>query len=159
MPFLQSFKVSRPDTFPVKDKLALFRKSLEGIWLLERTFSTGEKLTGKAVFECISDTAFLLHEEGELHLANGTRLEAKREWYWFFEAPDVLEITYDKARKEPYHLLAIRSEDGILCADAEHFCGRDVYTGHYRLAVKRLEIRQTVKGPVKDYEVTSVYSK
>ncbi len=134
-------------------------KSLAGSWVLEREISTGETLSGKAVFERISNTAFLLREVGELTLLNGSSIPASRNWFWYLSENSVLEITYDEARLQDYHLISLSSEDDGWTGSAQHLCGADIYSGEYCFFNNSFEINQTVKGPNKDYSVTSFYSK
>ena len=134
-------------------------KSLSGLWNLKRDISTGETLIGKAVFESISDTAFLLHEEGQLVLMNQTQIPASRNWYWNLSDENTLEITYDEARLEEYHLVNLISSESGWHGEAQHLCGSDLYCGEYSFKENGFEIIQTVKGPKKDYMVRSFYSK
>lgn len=133
--------------------------SLTGSWLLEREISTGEKLRGKAVFEVISDTAFLLCEEGELKLQNGLTIPAIKSWYWHLLEPAILNITYDEAGLEDYHRVSLKLNDYTRLGCAEHLCGGDVYLGDYRFSPNHFEISHTIKGPNKNYSVRSFYSK
>lgn len=126
---------------------------------MERKISTGEKLIGKAVFENISDTAFLLREEGELLLLSGSVINASRQWYWHLCEGDGLEVTYDSKRAEAYHSLKPKLEEGLWQGTADHLCGADCYQGYYWFGENKFGIDQTIKGPAKDYKVQSVYSK
>lgn len=132
-------------------------KSLTGSWFLERKISSGETLNGKAVFEAISDTAFLMREEGELTLVNGSRINASRQWYWHFNNPNTLQITYDAAGHQDYHLIALRYKQGLWRGQAGHLCDADLYQGYYQFCNNQFEIKQTVKGPAKDYRICSIY--
>jgi len=134
-------------------------KSLEGSWNLDRKISTGEILSGRAVFEPVSDTVFLLREEGYLTLSNGRVIVASRNWYWHLSKKQTLEITYDEARKQDYHLVELKNDSSIWVGTAEHLCGDDLYAGHYRFFENRFEVTQAIKGPNKDYSVSSHYSK
>lgn len=134
-------------------------KSLAGSWSLERNISTGEKLNGKAVFESISDTAFLLREEGELKLLNGTVIPASRNWFWHLLNNSTFEITYDEDRLQDYHLLHMSQAEECWSGSSKHLCGEDLYSGMYRFFENRFEITQMIKGPNKDYSVSSIYSK
>lgn len=134
-------------------------KSLAGSWRLKREISTGERLEGKAVFEAISDTAFLLREEGELVLLNKAQIPAARTWFWYLCDGEVLEVTYDEARLEKYHLINLVRCETVWYGEAKHLCGLDIYSGEYEFFKDHFEIRQTVKGPNKDYSVFSVYHK
>ncbi len=134
-------------------------KSLAGSWALERKISTGETLNGKAVFELVSSTAFLLHEEGELKLLSGLEIPASRNWFWHLSDNTDLEITYDEARLQDYHLINLHKREDYWIGSAQHLCGADLYSGEYLFSEDRFEITQTVKGPQKDYFVISIYSK
>ena len=132
-------------------------KSLEGLWKLKREISTGETLDGKAAFEPISSAAFLMREEGQLVLSNKIEIPAARTWYWHLCDGEVLEVTYDKARLEDYHLVNLERSGACWHGKAKHLCGSDLYSGEYSFNVNGFAIIQTVKGPKKDYSVKSVY--
>lgn len=134
-------------------------KSLEGSWKLKREISTGETLDGKAVFEAISNTAFFMREEGQLILMNQTQIPASRNWYWHLSDENTLEISYDAARLEEYHLVNLISSQSGWHGEAQHLCGFDLYSGEYSFYENGFEIIQTVKGPKKNYTVRSSYSK
>ena len=134
-------------------------KSLSGLWNLKREISTGERLVGKADFEFISKSAFLLREEGDLTLANGVTIAASRNWYWHLSESQILEITYDKTRDQDYHLIHINRDWKSWFGEAKHLCGADLYSGEYRFYENGFEIKQAIKGPNKDYTVVSRYSK
>ena len=134
-------------------------KSLSGSWNLKREISTGDTLIGKAVFEPVSDTAFLLREEGELALSNGQNIQASRNWYWHLESVSTLEITYDALRVEPYHLVKLSKSEICWSGRANHLCGEDNYLGDYQFFEDRFTINQSVRGPNKNYSVASSYSK
>jgi hypothetical protein len=134
-------------------------KSLEGSWRLKREISTGETLDGKAVFKVISNTAFLMREEGQLVLMNQTQIPASRSWYWHLSDENTLEITYDAARLEEYHLVKLAASEKGWHGEAQHLCGADLYCGEYSFYENGFEIIQIVKGPKKDYTVRSFYSK
>jgi len=134
-------------------------KSIAGSWLLEREISTGETFHGKAVFEHISKSAFLMREEGQLVLSDKKEISASRNWYWHLSDENTLEITYDEAALQNYHLLSLDKFKAGWCGTAKHLCGSDLYSGDYKFYEKRLEITQTIKGPKKSYVVSSIYSK
>jgi len=137
----------------------IYFKSLAGSWTLKREISTGEIFIGKAVFESTSSTVFLMREEGDLTLSNGQVIQASRNWYWHLVNANSLEITYDEARVEDYHLIEFSKDDTSWNGIAHHLCGADHYSGEYKFSEESFEIIQTVKGPKKDYIVSSIYSK
>lgn len=132
-------------------------KSLEGSWRLKREISTGETLEGKAVFEAISNAAFLMREEGQLILLNKVQIPAARLWYWHLCDGDILEVTYDQTRLETYHLVNLERSEIGWHGEAQHLCGSDLYSGEYSFNENGFEIIQSVKGPKKDYLVRSIY--
>lgn len=134
-------------------------KSLAGCWRIERKISTGEILIGKAVFEAISDTAFLLSETGELTLKDGQKIAASRDWFWALSGKSRLEITYDEERLLDYHLINLQHEDNRWIGSAKHLCSDDLYSGEYYFSENCFEIHHTIKGPNKNYSVMSIYSK
>ena len=158
MPSFQNCKACLSDKCMSKRFEPLF-KSLVGCWLLERKISSGERLIGKAVFEPVSDTVFLLCEEGELSLLNGSKVHASRKWYWHLDVNNVLEITYDARRAEPYHRISLVLKDDLWQGQADHLCGADCYQGLYRFCKNEFGVDQTIKGPAKNYTVQSLYSK
>lgn len=134
-------------------------KSLAGSWMLKREISTGETLIGRADFDMISKSVFLMREEGQLILQNKVEIPAARTWYWHLCDGDMLEVTYDEARDEKYHLIGLEYSKTGWQGKAQHLCGSDLYSGDYAFFEERFEITQTVKGPKKDYTVLSIYSK
>ncbi len=134
-------------------------KLLSGSWNLKREISTGEKLIGKADFELISKSAFLLREEGDLTLVSGAIIPASRNWFWHLSKFRTLKITYDEACDQEYHLINLNWDSDRWFGEAQHLCGSDLYTGEYRFYDYGFEIKQIIKGPNKNYEVLSAYSK
>lgn len=134
-------------------------KLLSGSWNLKREISTGETLTGKADFEFISESAFLMCEEGDLILISGAIIPASRNWYWHLSKPQALAITYDEACEQAYHHVLLKYDDNAWIGKAQHLCGSDLYIGEYRFYDNGFEIKQIIKGPSKNYEVISAYSK
>ena len=130
-----------------------------GVWSLERKISSGENLNGKAVFERVSHTVFLLREEGELTLQNGTSINAARDWYWHLLSSQELEITYDETGQEKYHLLDLSLKNDNWLGSSDHLCGDDHYFGSYKFDINSFQIKQTIKGPNKNYSVESNYFK
>ena len=132
-------------------------KSLAGSWSLERKISTGETFNGKAVFEPISGTAFLMREEGILVLNNGANVPASKYWYWHIADNAILEISYDEEKDQPYHHVNLSGDKSGWSGSAEHLCGADLYSGSYRFSKDRFMINQTIKGPNKDYSLITSY--
>jgi len=133
--------------------------NLVGEWYLARTVSTGETLTGKAVFKPLSELCLLMHEEGELELQNGTFVHASRDWYWHLPQADQLAITYDKCGLENYHAMEMVARCGRWFGEAKHLCGEDVYSGSYMFSNDGFEINHSVRGPQKNYSLISRYGK
>ena len=134
-------------------------KSLAGSWSLERKISSGETFNGKAVFEAVSNTAFLMQEEGVLSLTSGKSVPASKCWYWHCSDNMILEITYDQEKNQPYHLVNLIENETGWFGSAKHLCGADNYCGEYQFSVDQFSINQTVKGPNKDYSVSSTYKR
>lgn len=130
-----------------------------GKWNLTRDVSSGERFLGSARLEQIGDSTLRLEEAGRLELPDGTFLPASRSWLWEFASANQLDILYDEEPPRLYHSLKLKREDGTLFGVADHVCGDDLYHGTYEIGMNLIKTCQTVKGPAKDYEVTSVYSK
>lgn len=133
--------------------------SLAGSWSLERVISTGEILNGKAEFETLSGSAFLMQEEGVLLLKSGATIPASRNWFWHLKDQAILEITYDEEKLQDYHRMSVLDGDVGWSGSAEHLCGVDLYSGEYKFFEDGFAINQTVKGPQKDYSVASIYKR
>ena len=78
---------------------------LAGQWRVERRSSDGSSFTGDAVFARREDGSFQLEETGNLRLANGQSLPARRGWIWSFcpgngEAGDAVEIRATKDQQQ-----------------------------------------------------------
>lgn len=136
---------------------------LAGQWRVERRSSDGSSFTGDAVFARREDGSFQLEETGNLRLANGQSLPARRGWIWSFcpgngEAGDAVEIRYsEEAGGGPYHRFQPGEEAGIWTGKAEHVCGQDVYYAVYRLGSDSFDIDHDVTGPAKDYRLFASY--
>lgn len=104
-----------------------------------------------------------LEEAGELRLAGGEILPARRAWTWHLRpvnggADTEIEIRYpEEAGGGLYHRFLPIGQAGIWTGSSEHFCGQDIYRATYRLGAEELFVDHYIRGPAKDYRLYARY--
>ncbi len=131
-------------------------ESLIGAWHLERKISSGENLTGKAVFSQANENCLLAEESGQLQMTDGNLVSAHRRWIWQEEQGD-LRIFFDESPLRLYHGFRPILKGQNWFGTGKHICQPDTYVGEYQMSADRMEIRQSISGPKKDYSIVSVY--
>ncbi|GAC24736.1 hypothetical protein GMES_2441 [Paraglaciecola mesophila KMM 241] len=126
-----------------------------GAWQLNRQIlqSSGEVFVfeGQADFSW-AESDLHYHESGVVTAPDGRTLQAERTYVWRQQAGGKIEVLFDDNRyfhtfsaAEPY---------------AKHLCGDDLYVVSYALEDgPRWESTWQVKGPRKDYKMTSLYKR
>lgn len=121
------------------------------------------------------DFEYLYIESGTLFLTNGASMPARRRYVyrysedrdelsvWFVKPEDDLEVDY------LFHSLNFASpaeakKEGSCVARADHLCVEDMYWTEYRLPIKGIALHEyqtkhTVKGPSKDYVMSTRYTR
>lgn len=133
--------------------------ALSGEWQLGREFSTGETFTGTARFDPASNNRLRLTESGNLKTKQDTLLEASRSWLWQLEPDGGLVVLYDETPPRVYHSLVPERSYSVWTARGAHLCGKDHYAGAYTISPEKIVVAQRVRGPYKDYDMVSRYSK
>ena len=130
--------------------------ALSGSWLLQRAISSGETVKGIVEFKRINDAAFLVSEEGEMRLADGTNFSAKRQWQWHFDGSK-FGVYFAETPIRLYHeffpVVELEGWSGV----GRHECAPDSYIGDYQFLISAILVRQVVSGPKKDYQIHSEY--
>ena len=131
---------------------------LAGEWQLEREISSGETFAGKALFSANASGSMALTESGALILESGDEVSASRKWIWSLSNHELL-IEFAESPPRPYHLIPLQPSNNGWQGKAEHLCIEDNYDGEYFLSDDLLLVSQKIKGPKKDYSITSRYTR
>ena len=101
------------------------------------------------------DTA-LYSERVSIQLQTGERVEGARK-YLYCRTDAGLDVLFEDTGRL-YQSLRFRREESLLLAEAAHDCGMDRYESEYRIhGQDHFTIRDVVRGPRKDYEMTTIY--
>lgn len=137
--------------------LAAWFGSLPGEWRIARRLSNGARFRGTAVFRPTGSNRLLLQERGKMRLPTGPVVEAWRDWVWALTPEHWLEIRFaPSAGGGIYHRLRPALTGDVWRGGAVHPCGHDRYCGLYDLAHRRIAVMQSVRGPAKDYRLTTI---
>lgn len=145
--------------------------SLQGDWILWRTVRSRRPGTpsgyarGKAVFRPEARDRYTFEEVGTLHLPAG-EVPMQRRYVYVLDAPTGSVLVFHADSRGPenlLHRLRLWSPAGAgpWRATHTHGCGDDTYTADYTFwwtppGLGLFAIRYWVRGPRKDYVMTSV---
>ena len=137
--------------------------SLKGTWRLSRIIydhqNTTEmvKVEGKAEFKEITSNYLEYREDVKMV---GKTIESYREYIYKFEFGRV-KIFFCEDNKPTYIYNSLKFEDrGHLMAHDEHLCKRDKYRSIYHFYDRnRFYTNCKVIGPLKNYEISTLYTK
>jgi len=132
--------------------------TLAGEWQLIRSISSGEKLEGTCVFDRRDDHSLLATESGELQIADGSIINAHRQWVWQAEN-DALNVYFPEKPLRLYHRVNLSLVGNTWTGSGHHDCAPDTYLGEYEISPENLIVRQEISGPKKDYRIYSRYSR
>lgn len=141
---------------PIIDNLFLF---FAGEWSLSREIDPHGSFEGSAMFTQIDDNTLQYEEQGVLQLKEGYTLDDVTKRYLYKFEDEVLVIYFDDGpdKGKLFHRLEF-DEQGL--ALATHDCPPDVYQAKMHLkSSDAFEIIYDVKGPRKNYKITSLYKK
>lgn len=135
-------------------------KKLIGSWSLDRVIEGQATMQGIATFAPLDGARLAYREQGHLKLANGTIVQAERE-YIFSNSDGGFQVFFKEEPLRLFHeILLSASSGGELCGSARHICNRDDYQSAYRFMPDgTFVVRHVVSGPRKDYAITSTYAR
>jgi len=147
---------------PANPDLVLDR--LAGRWSLQRIVDGQDtnqgSMHGIATFRRLESGLMAYREEGRLQLRGGEAFDAFRD-YLYDGIPNGFAVFFAETPPRLFHEIKLRSaENGALIGEAGHLCGNDHYETRY--AFQRdgsFVIRHDVRGPCKDYTMTTHYAR
>ena len=133
---------------------------LIGSWSLDRVIEGQATMQGVATFVPLDGRQLAYREQGYLTLANGTTVQAERE-YIFSRSDDGFEVFFREDPPRLFHAISLSaSPGGELSGHARHLCKRDDYRSAYTfLPDGTFVVRHVVSGPAKDYAMRTVYTR
>lgn len=126
---------------------------------MQRKISSGETYNGSVEIVDKGSGILGLRESGVLRLGSGESLSASRHWLWRLTGDVVFEVFFDEDPPRSYHAVHLQEHMDGWKGSADHLCVDDRYLGAYLFTNDRIVIEQSIKGPKKDYEIQTVYSK
>lgn len=134
-------------------------KTLLDTWELSRSIEPHGSFLGHAVFFQVDDRTLSYQEMGEMTLSEGHVLDDVQKRYIYKLEDDAIAVYFDDGpdKGKLFHRLKF-DENGF--AEAHHDCPPDTY--HTKMQIKsaeEFEIEHVVKGPRKDYKISSHYKK
>jgi len=131
---------------------------MPGAWNFQRVISGFGTVQGTAIFRKLTEANTLAYrEEGILTALNGQINKVYREYIYRYDNGQISVYFEDK---RPFHTLQFTQNDFPLSASAGHLCKCDMYDGVYTFfSEKNFKLYYSVKGPKKDYTITTEFSK
>ncbi len=138
---------------------AQFFDLLPGAWRFDRQIPGQASMQGTARFMPRDDGALHYHEQGELVLPDGQRLQAHRA-YRYTRQPDGFCVWFDEMPPRLFHRIVLSRTaagqtvgiEAVAGGSAMHLCGADRYDTVYGIhADGSWSIRHEVSGPRKRY--------
>ncbi len=103
-----------------------------------------------------SGEKWLLTESGALLLADGSAVQASRQWLWSLSGTKLL-VEFPEIEPRPYHVINMKPTDHGWQGKANHLCIDDTYDGKYVVGANTMTVSHKIKGPKKDYEIISQF--
>ncbi|OPY99680.1 hypothetical protein A5906_28860 [Bradyrhizobium sacchari] len=134
-------------------------QKLIGSWSFNRVIKGLATMQGIATFTPLMGDRLAYREQGHLKLANGTIVQAERE-YVFSSSDGGFSVFFKENPPRLFHEISLSaSSGGELSGHASHLCGRDEYRSAYRfLPDGTFVVRHVVSGPAKDYTMNTTYT-
>ncbi|EJN08572.1 hypothetical protein PMI42_07181 [Bradyrhizobium sp. YR681] len=134
-------------------------KKLIGSWSLSRVIENQATMQGLATFTPLDGERLAYREQGDLKLANGTTVQAERE-YIFSSSAGGFKVFFREDPPRLFHEISLSASlGGELRGCARHLCKRDEYQSAYMfLPDGTFAIRHVVSGPGKDYTMNTTYT-
>jgi hypothetical protein len=132
---------------------------LQGEWAFSREVPGYASIRGEARVTPAGDHAARYEETGLVSLVAGGTLRAKQCYAYHRLASPLngFEVRFCETG-EFFERLEFRAmKDGSLEARSRYVCAADVYESTFTVRGERLQVEHVVKGPKKDYRVTTVY--
>jgi hypothetical protein len=135
-------------------------KKLIGSWSFERVIEGQATMQGIATFTPLDSGWLAYREQGDLKLANGTTLQAERE-YVFSNCGGGFKVFFKEDPPRLFHEISLSAlSGGELSGRAGHLCKRDDYQSAYMfLPDGTFVVRHVVSGPSKDYTMSTTYTR
>jgi len=135
-------------------------KKLIGSWSLDRVIEGRATMQGIATFAPLDGARLAYREQGRLKLANGTIVQAERE-YVFSNCDGGFRVFFREDPPRLFHEISLSaSPKGGLSGSARHLCNRDEYQSAYTfLRDGTFVVRHVVSGPSKDYAIDTTYTR
>lgn len=135
-------------------------RKLIGSWSFERVIEGQATMQGIAIFTPLDSGWLAYREQGDLKLANGTTLQAERE-YVFSNSGGGFKVFFKEDPPRLFHEISLSaSPGGELSGRAGHLCKRDDYQSAYLfLPDGTFVVRHVVSGPSKDYTMNTIYTR
>ena len=135
-------------------------KKLIGSWSLNRVIEGQATMQGTAIFAPLDSRWLAYREQGCLTLANGTTMQAERE-YLFSSSDDGFKVFFREDPPRLFHEIRLSASSGVeLSGHALHLCKRDEYRSTYTfLPVGTFVVRHVASGPGKDYAMNTTYTR
>jgi hypothetical protein len=135
-------------------------KKLIGSWSFDRVIESQATMQGIATFAPLDSGRLAYREQGCLKLANGTEVQAERE-YFFSNSDGGFKVFFREDPPRLFHEIFLSaSSGGKLSGHARHVCKRDEYQSAYMfLPDGTFAVRHVVSGPRKDYTMNTSYTR
>ncbi|MCK1391987.1 DUF6314 family protein [Bradyrhizobium sp. 1] len=135
-------------------------KRLVGSWSFDRVIEGQATMQGIATFTPLDSGLLAYREQGYLKLANGTEVQAERE-YLFSNSDGGFKVFFREDPPRLFHEISLSaSSGGALSGRAGHLCKRDDYQSAYLfLSDGTFVVRHVVSGPGKDYTMNTTYTR
>ncbi|MBR0708235.1 MULTISPECIES: DUF6314 family protein [Bradyrhizobium] len=135
-------------------------KKLVGSWSFNRVIEGQATMQGIATFTPLDGERLAYRERGQLKLANGTAVQAERE-YVFSNSDGGFKVFFREDPPRLFHEISLSaSPGGELSGHARHLCRRDEYRSAYMfLPDGTFVVRHVASGPSKDYTINTTYTR
>ncbi|MCS3728332.1 DUF6314 family protein [Bradyrhizobium betae] len=135
-------------------------KRLIGSWSIDRVIVSQATMQGIATFTPLDRGRLAYREQGHLKLANGTIVQAERE-YVFSSSKGGFKVFFRENPPRLFHEIFLSaSTGGALSGRARHLCKRDDYQSAYMFLLDgTFVVRHVVSGPCKGYTMDTTYTR
>lgn len=134
--------------------------SMIGIWSLTRNLGRLGQFKGVARFVLVEDNSILYREDITLNIERGNyKVAGCKEYKYVYEGGGITKFFVEEAISD--RIFYRLSFSGDFCgAQGCHVCGQDIYKAQYEFnSDDYFKIIYEVKGPYKDYIISSTYER